>query len=71
MLCSNFIPDFALSKLYTNTLLASLNARMDYGAILSNPDNLLFRSTPNSNKGQVASLPIRFVSACVPRPWIV
>ncbi|KAF4591267.1 hypothetical protein EYR40_009870 [Pleurotus pulmonarius] len=56
----NFIPDFALSKLYTNTLLASLNARTDYGAILSNPDNLLFRSTPNSNKGQVASVPIRF-----------
>ncbi|KAF4562642.1 hypothetical protein EYR36_004036 [Pleurotus pulmonarius] len=56
----NFIPDFALSKLYTNMLLASLNARTDYGAILSNPDNLLFRSTPNSNKGQVASVPIRF-----------
>ncbi|KAF9488773.1 hypothetical protein BDN71DRAFT_408994 [Pleurotus eryngii] len=56
----NFIPDFALSKLYTNTLLASLNARMDYGAILSNPDNLLFRSNVNTNKSQAASIPIHF-----------
>ncbi|KDQ25247.1 hypothetical protein PLEOSDRAFT_1071839 [Pleurotus ostreatus PC15] len=56
----NFIPDFALSKLYTNTLLASLNARTDYGAILSSPDNLLFRSNVDTRKSRVESIPIQF-----------
>ncbi|KAJ8691010.1 hypothetical protein PTI98_010626 [Pleurotus ostreatus] len=59
-LSTNFIPDFALSKLYTNTLLASLNARTDYGAILSSPDNLLFRSNADTRKSRVVSIPIQF-----------
>ncbi|KAF7422992.1 hypothetical protein PC9H_011156 [Pleurotus ostreatus] len=62
VLAFNFIPDFALSKLYTNTLLASLNARTDYGAILSSPDNLLFRSNADTRKSRVVSIPIQFVS---------
>ncbi|KAF4601714.1 hypothetical protein EYR40_004913 [Pleurotus pulmonarius] len=42
----NFIPDFMLGKLYSNTLVASLNARVDFGQVLNNPNNVLFKG-PN------------------------
>ncbi|KAJ8503520.1 hypothetical protein ONZ45_g10791 [Pleurotus djamor] len=38
----NFIPDFALSKLYTNTFLASLNARADRGALMGKPKGQVY-----------------------------
>ncbi|KAF8448699.1 hypothetical protein L210DRAFT_3388050, partial [Boletus edulis BED1] len=38
----NFIPDLALSKLYSNTILSSLNARGGWKAVSSVRDNVLF-----------------------------
>lgn len=42
---SNFIWDFSLSKLYTNALLSTLNARVGWSHLNANgqnPDNVLF-----------------------------
>ncbi|KAJ8698807.1 hypothetical protein PTI98_005475 [Pleurotus ostreatus] len=49
----NFIPDFMLSKLYSNTLIASLNARVDFGQVLNNPNNVLFKGPRKESQSSV------------------
>ncbi|KAG9311995.1 hypothetical protein JVU11DRAFT_7266 [Chiua virens] len=42
--CTNYIWDFALSKLYSNSILSTLNARGGWKVTSSIPDNVLFTS---------------------------
>ena len=52
----NYIWDFALSKLYSNSLLSTLNARGGWRTTFTNRDNVLFGTTATAAENVINSL---------------
>jgi hypothetical protein len=55
VICRNFVWDFALSKLYTNALMSTLNARTVWGGLINGgtvPPNVLFGTESHSQVRQ-------------------
>jgi hypothetical protein len=56
----SFVFDFSVSKLYTNALLSTLNARAGWSNLNNvDEDNVLFGTTANYTSGQISSSVIR------------